>query len=91
VTRRISSVIFGAAHQPFAAYSALCSGAKRFERYLVTQQSIWHPIQVVDPEKEEREIKQRMYDWFKRVNFDTVFTTVRRAIKGREKQKQREN
>lgn len=45
-------------------------------------------MQVVNTEKEEREVKQRMYDWFKRVNFDTLFTVVHRAITRREKQRQ---
>jgi hypothetical protein len=48
-------------------------------------------MQVVNTEKEEREIKQRMYDWFKRVNFDTLFTLVHRSINSREKQRQRDN
>jgi len=47
-------------------------------------------MQVVNTEKEEREVKQRMYDWFKRVNFDTLYTSVRRSITSRERQRQRD-
>ncbi len=69
---------------------ALKSDRERFIRYYQYVFDVV-AIQVVNTEKEEREIKQRMYDWFKRVNFDTLFTTVRRSINSREKQKQREN
>jgi hypothetical protein len=70
--------------------TALKSDRERFIRYY---QYIFDVVamQVVNTEKEEREVKQRMYDWFKRVNFDTLFQTCRRSINSREKQRQRDN
>src|SRR5947209_19953130 len=45
--------------------------------------------QVVNTEKEEREVKQRMSEWIKRVNFDTLYKLVRQTVNSRERQRQR--
>jgi AIPR protein len=66
----------------------LKSDRERFIRYYQYTFDVV-AMQVVNTEKEEREVKQRMYDWFKRVNFDTLFQTCRRTINSRERQRQR--
>jgi hypothetical protein len=47
--------------------------------------------QVVNTEKEEREVKQRMSEWLRRVNFDTLYTLVRKTVNSRERQRLRDN
>jgi AIPR protein len=73
-----------------ASRTALKNDKERFIRYYQYAYDVVE-MQVVNTEKEEREVKQRMYDWFKRVNFDTLFMLVHRLINSREKQRQRDN
>lgn len=68
---------------------ALKTDRERFIRYYQYTFDVV-AMQVVNTEKEEREVKQRMYDWFKRVNFDTLFQSCHRSINSRERQRKRD-
>lgn len=70
--------------------AALKSDKERFIRcYNYTFDVV--AAQVVNTEKEEREVKQRMSEWIKRVNFDTLYKLVRQTVNSRERQRLRDN
>ncbi len=70
--------------------AALKSDKARFIRYYNYTFDVV-AAQVVNTEKEEREVKQRMSEWIKRVNFDTLYKLVRQTVNNRERQRQRNN